>query len=126
MLEAWLGRVSKAWTVPITSYNIPGIISRFFFVLEKKSAEGGLSRLYSRPPVSLKRAASDTARPALLMGGRRESAAIIVVLSPGMSSSVGRVLGNRDVEGRRCSSFVLNLNREGMWEYLRRTARTAV
>ena len=76
--------------------------------------------------MSLKRAASDTARPALLMGGRRESAAIIVVLSPGMSSSVGRVLGNRDVEGRRCSSFVLNLNREGMWEYLRRTARTAV
>ena len=38
---------------------------------------------------------------ALLMGGRGGSAVGAVVVAPGTSSSVGRVLGNRDVEGRR-------------------------
>ena len=53
--------------------------------------------------VSLRHAASDAiaVRPALLMGGRGGSAVGAVVVAPGMSSSVGRVLGNRDVEGRR-------------------------
>ena len=54
--------------------------------------------------VSLRHDASDTTavKPALLMGGRGESAADIVVVAPGMSSAVvGRVLGNRNVEGRR-------------------------
>ena len=35
------------------------------------------------------------------MGGRGGSAVGAVVVAPGTSSSVGRVLGNRDVEGRR-------------------------
>ena len=35
------------------------------------------------------------------MGGRGGSAVGVVVVAPGTSSSVGRVLGNRDVEGRR-------------------------
>ena len=54
--------------------------------------------------VSLRHAASDTTvvRPVLLMGGRGGSAVDIVVVAPGMSSAVvGRVLGNRNVEGRR-------------------------
>ena len=54
--------------------------------------------------MSLRHAASDTTvvMPALLMGGREGSAVGIVVVAPGMSSAaVGRVLGNRNVEGRR-------------------------
>ena len=53
--------------------------------------------------VSLRHAASDTTavRPALLMGGRGGSAVDIVVVARGTSSSVGRVLGNRYVKGRR-------------------------
>ena len=35
------------------------------------------------------------------MGGRGGSAVGAVVAAPGTSSAVGRVLGNRDVEGRR-------------------------
>ena len=35
-----------------------------------------------------------------MMGGRGGSAVGAVVVAPGTSSSVGRVLGNRDVEGR--------------------------
>ena len=34
------------------------------------------------------------------MGGRGGSAVGVVVVAPGTSSSVGGVLGNRDVEGR--------------------------
>ena len=58
--------------------------------------------------VSLRHAASDTTavRPALLMG-RVGSAVDIVAVAPGTSNSVGRVLGNHYVEGRRwCSLFV--------------------
>ena len=53
--------------------------------------------------VSLIHAASDTiaVRPALLMGGRGGYVVDIVVVARGTSSSVGRVLGNRFVEGRR-------------------------
>ena len=35
------------------------------------------------------------------MGGRGGSAVGVKVVAPGTSSSVGRVMGNRDVEGRR-------------------------
>ena len=56
--------------------------------------------------VSLRHAASDIVRPALLMGGRGGSAVDIVVVAPGTSSFVGRMLGNRDVEGRKCSFFI--------------------
>ena len=53
--------------------------------------------------VSLRHAASDTTavRPALLKGGRGGSAVDIVAVVRGTSSSVGFVLGNRYVEGRR-------------------------
>ena len=55
--------------------------------------------------MSLIHGASDTAtvRPALLMGGRGGTAVDIVVVATGTStsSSVGRVLGNRYVQGRR-------------------------
>ena len=53
--------------------------------------------------MSLRHVASDTTvvRPALMMGGRGRSAVGVVVVATGTSSSVGRVLGNRDVEGRR-------------------------
>ena len=40
-------------------------------------------------------------RPALLMGGRGGPAVGVAVVAPGTNSSVGRVLGNRDVEGWR-------------------------
>ena len=42
-LEAWLGRVSKAWDVLGITYHIRSIT--VFRVLEKKNAEGGLSQL---------------------------------------------------------------------------------
>ena len=53
--------------------------------------------------VSLRHAASDTTavRLALPTGARGGSAVDIVVVAPGTSSSVGPVLGNRYVEGRR-------------------------
>ena len=53
--------------------------------------------------VSLRHAASDTTavKPAPKMGGGKSEVDIVVV-TPGVSSSVvGRVLGNRNVEGRR-------------------------
>ena len=53
---------------------------------------------------SVRHAASDSTavKPALLMGGRGGSAVDIVIVAPGMSNAVvGRVLGNRNVEGRR-------------------------
>ena len=53
--------------------------------------------------VALRHAAGDTLRSALEMGRRKESAVYsvgIAVVAPGTSSSVGRVLGNRDVERR--------------------------
>ena len=53
---------------------------------------------------SLRHVASDSTavKPTLLMGGRGGSAVDIVVVAPGMSNAVvGRVLGNRNVEGRR-------------------------
>ena len=53
---------------------------------------------------SLRHVASDSTavKPTLLMEGRGGSAVDIVVVAPGMSSAgVGRVLGNRNVEGRR-------------------------
>ena len=56
--------------------------------------------------VSLRHPASDSAavKPAPLMGGRGGSAVDIVVVAPGMISAVvGRVLGNRNVDGRRNS-----------------------
>ena len=40
-------------------------------------------------------------RPALLMGGRGGSAVGVVVVVPGTSSYVGRMMGNRGVEGWR-------------------------
>ena len=52
----------------------------------------------------VRHAASDSTadKPALLMGGRGGSAVDIVVVAPGMSNAVvGRVLGNRNAEGRR-------------------------
>ena len=58
--------------------------------------------------VSVRRAASDIVGPALLMEGGRGSAVDIVVVTPGTSSFVRRVLGNGDVEHRRSSFFVLN------------------
>ena len=59
--------------------------------------------------VLLRHAASHTAfRPPLLMGARGLSAVDILVLAPGTSSSVGRVLDNHyvqpHVEGRKCSN----------------------
>ena len=59
--------------------------------------------------VSVRHAASDTAfRPYLLMGARGGSAIEILVVAPGTSSSVGRVLDNHyvqpHVEGRKCSN----------------------
>ena len=47
--------------------------------------------------VSLRHAVSDTTavKHALLMGGRGVSAVDIVVVAPGTSCSLGRVLGNR-------------------------------
>ena len=52
--------------------------------------------------VSLRHAASDASvRPGLMMGGRGRSDVDIVVVPPGTSSSAGRVLSNRWVEGRR-------------------------
>ena len=53
---------------------------------------------------SVRHAAGDSTavKPALLSGGRGGSAEDIVVVAPGVSSAVvGRVLGNRIVEGRR-------------------------
>ena len=51
------------------------------------------------------------------MGGRRGSAVDIVVVAPGTSSSVGSVMGNRDVEGRRCSLFVFKKSRRRWGEF---------
>ena len=50
-------------------------------------------------------------RTALRNDGGRESAVDIAVVAPGTSSSVGRVLGNRDVEGRRSVFCLRKLNR---------------
>ena len=53
---------------------------------------------------SVRHAASDSTavKPALRMGGRGGSAEDILLVAPGMSIAVvGRVLGNRNVEGRR-------------------------
>ena len=63
--------------------------------------------------MSLRHAASGTTavRPALLMGGRGGSTVGVVVVAPGTSSSIGHVLGNRDVEGRR------NYNRYGFFVF---------
>ena len=63
--------------------------------------------------VSLRHAASDTAfRPPLLMVARGGSAVDILVVAPGTSSSVGRVLDNHDVqqyvEGRKCSNRTIS------------------
>ena len=76
----------------------------FFFVLENFSAERGLSQLEANQmctiwSVSLRHAASDTVRPALLIGGRRVSTVDIAFVAPDTSSSVVYVLGNRCVEG---------------------------
>ena len=59
--------------------------------------------MYTMWALSPRHAASDTTavRPALLMGGRGRSAVDIAVVARGTSSSVGRVLGIRYVEGRR-------------------------
>ena len=59
--------------------------------------------------VSLRHAASDTAfRPSLLMGARGGSAVDILVVTPGTSSSVRRVVDNQYVQqyvgGRKCSN----------------------
>ena len=77
--------------------------------------------------MSLRYAASDTGRPALLMGERGFAVGIVVV-APGTSSSVGRVLGKKgDVEGRRCSFFVFNkLSRRSVGMSTGSTAVTAV
>ena len=89
-------------------YLVPDISERtgnvFFSWWKKSSAERGLSQLYAE-----RHTASDTVGSALLMGGRRGSVDVVVV-APGRSRSVGRVLGNRHVEGRRCS-FVRLHNR---------------
>ena len=52
---------------------------------------------------------SVAARSALLIGGRGGSAVDIALVAPDTSSSVGRVLGNRHVEGRKCSFFVFEI-----------------
>ena len=65
--------------------------------------------MYTMLVVSLRHAAGDTTvvRPALLMGRRGGGSAVdIVVVAPGTSSSVGRVLSTRYVEGRRRCSFL--------------------
>ena len=59
--------------------------------------------------VSLGHAASESVRPAVLTGGRAGPAVVIGVVAPRTSSSVGRVLGNRDFEGRRCCFFVYQI-----------------
>ena len=66
-----------------------------FFCSGKNSAEQA-SANSTMWAASLRHAASDTTavRPAVLIGGRGESAVDIVVVAPGTSSSVGRVLGN--------------------------------
>ena len=78
----------------------------FFFLFWKKICRARpqpTTLPTGRPTVTLSHAAGDTTavRPALLMGGRGGSAVDIVVVERGTSSSVGRVLGNRFVEGRR-------------------------
>ena len=65
--------------------------------------------MYYVGSVPQRHAAGETtaARPALLMGGRERCAVYIVVVAPGTSGSVGRVLGNHYAERRwRCSFFV--------------------
>ena len=90
------------------------ITKRFFSFWTRNYAEGDLRQLWADRKctvwaVSRRHAASDTTavRSALLMGGWRGSGVDIAVGAPGTSSSVGRALGDRDVEGRRCSFFVL-------------------
>ena len=62
--------------------------------------------------MSLRHAASYAAvRLALLMGGRGGSAADIVLIAPGPSRSVGRMLSNCYVVGRRCRMSSSKLNR---------------
>ena len=100
-LEAWLGRISSAWNVR-TRYKYQ---YDFFLFCEKFCRARPQSTTLStgRPTVSLRHAATDTTavEPALLMGGWGGSAVGVVVTVPGTSSSIGRVLGNRDVELRR-------------------------
>ena len=81
--------------------------SRLLFLAEDNSAERGLRELQvvRIPPVravSLGYVASESIRPAVLTEGPAGSAVVIAVVAPRTSSSVGRVLGNRDSEGRRC------------------------
>ena len=79
----------------------------FFFLFWKKFCPARhqpttlIYRYADRVPQ--RHAASDTTavRPALLMGGRGGCAVGVVVVAPGTSSYVGRMLGNRVVEGRR-------------------------
>ena len=106
-LEAWLDVFKKLGTyVPGTSTSI--IYHNVYFLFWKKCcrARPQPSTLSTgRPTVSLRDMLQVTlnccVRPALLMGGRGGSAVDAVVVAPGTSSSVGRVLGNRDVEVRR-------------------------
>ena len=87
-------------TYRVQVYNV-------FFCFGKNAAERGLSQqLYLQVGRPCPWETCCTwhyccARPALLMGGRGGSAVGAVVVAPGTSSSVGRVLGNRDVELRR-------------------------
>ena len=71
--------------------------------------------------MSLRHAASDTVRPALLMWGRVGSAVDTAVVALGTSSFVGRVFGNCDVGGAVFLSFK---NKPTLIEL--RTLRTAV
>ena len=76
------------------------IYHNVFFCSAKNSAQRGLSQQLlstGRPTVYLR----DMLQVTLLMGGRVGSAVGVVVVAPGTSSYVGRMLGNRGVEGRR-------------------------
>ena len=68
-------------------YHIPGTVPddvSLWFWKKKKLPTADLAN--SRQTVSLRHTASDTVRPALLMGGRRGSPVDIAVVVPGTST----------------------------------------
>ena len=76
-LEAWLGRVSKAWNAPGTTFSSGKKICR-----ESPPPTLGRPNVNTIWAVSLRHAAIGLVRSALLMGGRRGSAVDIAAVAP--------------------------------------------
>ena len=91
----------------LETYNIMTFFFRCFWGKKFCGARGRNPNL-GRPNVYHLGCVPETAvKPALLMGGRRGSSVHTEGVAAGTNHSIGGVLGNPDVEGRKCSFSVL-------------------